>query len=153
STVMLADGVNNTGVGIARAVVSFSPETVQEFAVQSSAYSAEYGTTGGGVINITTKSGANNFFGTALLYHRNPATNSRPWRQGTAPRPANNLRFTQASFTVGGPIFLPAFGEGDKWYYDGRNKSFFFFAYEPRWRTDFTTSTGLIPTAAERSGN
>src|SRR5215467_6319659 len=89
STVMLADGVNNTGVGIARAVVSFSPETVQEFAVQSSAYSAEYGTTGGGIINITTKSGANNFFGTALLYHRNPATNSRPWRQGSAPRPSN----------------------------------------------------------------
>ena len=61
----------------ARAVVSFSPETVQEFTVQSSAYSAEYGTTGGGVINITTKSGANDFFGTALWYHRNPATNAQ----------------------------------------------------------------------------
>jgi outer membrane receptor protein involved in Fe transport len=153
STVMLADGVNNTGVGIARAVVSFSPETVQEFSVQSSAYSAEYGTTGGGVINITTKSGANKLFGTALVYHRNPATNSRPWRQGTAPRPANNLRFTQTSFTVGGPIVLPKFGEGGKHWYNGKNRSFFFFGYEPRWRTDFTTSTGLMPTAAERAGN
>lgn len=154
STSMLADGVNNTGIGIARAVVSFSPETVQEFAVQSSAYSAEYGTTGGGVINITTKSGSNSFNGTALWYTRNPVTNARPWRQGTAPRPANNLRSNQASFTIGGPIYLPLFGiYHDKQVYDGHDKSFFFFAYEPRWRTDFVSSSGLLPTAAERAGN
>lgn len=153
STTMLADGVSNTGVGIARAVVSFTPETVQEFSVQSSAYSAEYGTTGGGVINVTTKSGTNRLNGTALWYHRNPATNSRPWRQGTAPRPANNLRYNQESFSVGGPIYLPWFGEGGPHVYDGHNKSFFFFAFEPRQRLDFTVSTGLIPTATERSGN
>ena len=153
STAMLADGVSNTGVGIARAVVSFTPETVQEFTIQSSAYSAEYGTAGGGVINVTTKSGTNKFSGTALWYHRNPATNSRPWRQGTAPRPTNNLRYNQESFSVGGPIYLPRFGEGGKWFYDGHNKSFFFFAIEPRQRVDFTVSNGLIPTAAERAGN
>lgn len=153
STSMLADGVNNTGVGIARSVVSFSPETVQEFSVQSSAYSAEYGTTGGGIINITTKSGANNFFGTALWYHRNPVTNARAWNQGSAPRPANNLRSNQTSFTVGGPIYLPKVGDGGKWYYSGKNRTFFFFAMEPRWRTDFTQGEGLVPTAAERSGN
>ena len=104
STSMLADGVNNTGIGIARAVVSFTPETVQEFSVQSSAYSAEYGTTGGGVINITTKSGTNRLNGTALWYHRNPKTNAAPWRQGTAPRPPNHLRTNQVSVSVGGPI-------------------------------------------------
>jgi len=57
STAILADGVNNTGVGIARTVVSFTPETIQEFTVQTSAYSAEFGRTGGGVISATTKSG------------------------------------------------------------------------------------------------
>ena len=153
STSMLADGVNNTGVGIARAVVSFSPETVQEFSVQSSAYSAEFGTTGGGVINITTKSGANKFFGTALWYHRNPKTNARAWNQGTAPRPANNLRSNQASFTVGGPVYFPNFGEGVPPVYDGHDRTFFFFALEPRWRNDFTQGIGLVPTLAERSGN
>ena len=56
-TSILADGVNNTGVGIGRAVVSFTPETVQEFTVQTSAYSAEYGNTSGGVINVTGKTG------------------------------------------------------------------------------------------------
>lgn len=153
STSMLADGVNNTGVGIARAVVSFSPETVQEFSVQSSAYSAEFGTTGGGVINITTKSGRNDFFGTALWYHRNPKTNAKAWNQGNAIRPANNLRSNQASFTVGGPIYFPNFGEGVPPIYDGHNKSFFFFPLEPRWRNDFTSGTALVPTAAVRGGN
>jgi hypothetical protein len=152
STALLADGVNNTGVGLARSVVSFTPETVQEFTVQTSAYSAEYGQTGGGVINVTTKSGTNDFNGVALWYHRNPVTNARPWRQGVA-SPANNLRYNQVSLTAGGPIMLPRFGEGGKRLYDGRNKSFFFVAYEPRWRTDFLTASGLLPTAAERAGN
>ncbi len=153
STSMLADGVNNTGVGIARSVVSFTPETVQEFSVQSSAYSAEFGTTGGGVINITTKSGANDFFGTALWYHRNPKTNARAWNQGTAPRPANNLRSNQVSLTVGGPIMLPNIGDGGPRIYSGKNRSFFFFAWEPRWRNDFSQGIALVPTEAERSGN
>lgn len=154
STSMLADGVNNTGVGIARAVVSFSPETVQEFSVQSSAYSAEFGTTGGGVINITTKSGANKFFGTALWNHRNPQTNARAWNQGTAPRPANNLRSNQLSYTVGGPIILPLnVGDDGPWYFNGKDRSFFFFAFEPRWRNDFSQSVGLVPNDAVRSGN
>ncbi len=152
STAMLADGVNNTGVGIGRAIVSFTPETVQEFTVQSSAYSAEYGTTGGGVINITTKSGTNSFNGVALWYHRNPLTNSRPYRIGTAPRPANNLRYNQFSGSVGGPVWLPKkiFGPVS---YDGRDKTFFFFAVEPRYRKDFVTATNLLPTAAERAGD
>src|SRR6185436_17287255 len=145
STAILADGVNNTGVGIARAVVSFTPETVQEFTVQTSAYSAEFGNTSGGVINATTKSGANDFNGIALWYHRNPKFNAVPFQIGTAPRPANNLRYNQVSVTVGGPIVLPKFGEGGDHFYNGRNKSFFFFAVEPRWRQDFVTSTGLVP--------
>ncbi len=153
STSMLADGVNNTGVGIARAVVSFTPETVQEFTVQTSAYSAEFGNTSGGVINVTTKSGTNDFNGIALWYHRNPKFNATPFTIGTAPRPHNNLRYNQVSVTIGGPIFLPKLGEGGKSYYNGKNKSFFFFAYEPRWRQDFLTSTGLVPDATQLAGN
>ncbi len=153
STSLLADGVNNTGVGIARSVVSFTPETVQEFTVQTSAYSAEFGSTGGGVINITTKSGTNRFTGTLLLYHRNPEFNARPYRIGTTPRTPNNLRYTQGSFSIGGPVYLPRFGEGGPTVYDGRDKTFFFFAYEPRWRQDFITVSTLLPTAAERAGD
>ncbi|PYS56972.1 MAG: hypothetical protein DMF74_27255, partial [Acidobacteria bacterium] len=153
STSILADGVNNTGVGIARAVVSFTPETVQEFTVQTSAYSAEFGNTAGGVINATTKSGTNDFSGVALWYHRNPKFNATPFSIGTAPRPHNNLRYNQVSVTVGGPIYLPKPGEGGKAYYNGKNKSFFFFAYEPRRRKDFLTSTALVPEATQLAGN
>ena len=153
STAILADGVNNTGVGIARSVVSFTPETVQEFTVQTSAFSAEFGQTGGGVINATTKSGTNQLNGVALWYTRNPKFNATPFTIGTAPRPRNNLRYNQVSVTVGGPIFLPKFGEGNKPLYNGKNKSFFFFAWEPRWRRDFVTSTALVPTLAERAGD
>ena len=153
STAILADGVNNTGVGIARAVVSFTPETVQEFTVQTSAYSAEFGNTAGGVINVTTKSGTNDFNGVALWYHRNPKFNAIPFQIGTAPRPNNNLRYNQVSVTVGGPIILPKFGEGGDKFYNGKNKSFFFFAYEPRWRQDFLINTGLVPDANQLAGN
>ncbi len=153
STNILADGVNNTGVGIARAVVSFTPETVQEFTVQTSAYSAEYGNTGGGIINATTKAGTNDFNGVALWYTRNPVFNALPYRIGSGPRPPNNLRYNQVSLTVGGPVFLPKPGEGGKYFYDGHNKTFFFFAYEPRWRRDFLSQTTLLPTAAERAGD
>lgn len=152
-TSILADGVNNTGVGIGRSVVSFTPETVQEFTVQTSAYSAEYGNTSGGVINATTKSGSNSLNGTALLYHRNPFTNARPYRIGTTPRTANNLRYTQGSLTVGGPVYLPRFGEGGAHLYDGHDRTFFFFAYEPRWRQDFVTVTTLLRSNAERAGD
>src|ERR1044072_5425644 len=153
STAILPDGVNNTGVGLARSVVSFTPETVQEFTVQPSAYSAEFGNTGGGVINATTKAGTNDFNGVALWYTRNPKFNATPFTIGTAPRPRNNLRYNQVSVTVGGPIFLPKFGEGGDHLYNGKNKSFFFFAYEPRWRQDFLTGTALVPTDAERNGD
>ncbi len=153
STAILADGVNNTGVGIARAVVSFTPETVQEFTVQSSAYSAEYGNTGGGIINATTKSGTNDFNGVALWYHRNPVTNAKNYTIGNGPRTANNRRYNQVSLTLGGPVYLPRFGEGGPALYDGHNKTFFFFAYEPRWLRDFVDQTTLLPTAAERAGD
>lgn len=153
STAILADGVNNTGVGIARAVVSFTPETVQEFTVQTSAYSAEFGNTSGGVINATTKSGTNKFNGVGLWYHRNPKFNAKPFQIGTAPRPTNNLRYNQVSLTVGGPVILPKFGEGGDHFYNGKSRTFFFFAYEPRWRQDFVTATGLVPELAQLAGN
>ena len=152
-TAILADGVNNTGVGLGRAVVSFTPETVQEFSVQTSAYSAEFGQTSGGVVNLTTKSGTNDLTGTALWYTRNPKFNAQPFRIGTTPRVPNNLRYNQVSVTVGGPVFLPAFGEGGPMLYDGRDRTFFFFAWEPRWRKDFVTTTTLLPTQAERNGD
>src|SRR5262249_1499514 len=113
----------------------------------------EYGNTAGGIINATTKSGTNDFNGVALWYHRNPVTNAKTYTIGNGPRTPNNRRYNQVSVTVGGPVYLPRFGEGGKAFYDGHNRTFFFFAYEPRWLRDFLDQTTLLPTAAERAGD
>src|SRR5215472_7552218 len=123
STSLLADGVNNVGVGLAREAVSFSPETVQEFTVQTNGFDAQYGKSGGGIISITTKSGTNALRGLALWYMRNPAANAAPFTQATTNRPINYLRWNQFDGQVGGPVIIPRL-------YNGRDKTFFFFAAE-----------------------
>ena len=146
SSLIMADGVNNTGVGVARAVVSFSPETVQEFSVQTNAYSAEFGRTGGGVINATTKSGTNQLHGTALWYQRNPATNAAPFTTASTNRPVSNTRDNQFSLAAGGPVYIAKV-------YNGHNRTFFFAAVEPRYRTDHIQVDGLMPTDPMRQGD
>lgn len=146
STNLLADGINNTGVGLAREAVSFSPETVQEFTVQTNGFDAQYGKSGGGIISITTKSGTNDFNGLALWYVRNPAANAAPFTQATANRPVNNLRWNQFDGQLGGPVVIPKL-------YNGRNKTFFFFAAEPRYQSDKQQQVAAVPTDAMRAGD
>ena len=146
STLMMADGANNTGVSLGRTMVSFSPETVQEFTVQTSAYSAEYSQSGGGIINATTKSGTNDLSGTALWYIRNPVVAAAPWSNASANRPKPTLKYNQFSLTAGGPVYIPKI-------YNGKNKTFFFGAIEPRYRRDFLAQDSQQPTDAMRSGD
>jgi hypothetical protein len=145
STSILADGANNTGVGLGRAVVTFSPDTVQEFTVQTANFSAEFGQTGGGVVNLTTKSGTNQFNGLAYWYHRNPVLNAAPFTINATNRPVSNRRQSQFGLIYGGPIVLPkkVFGPLG---YDGHDKSFFFVAVEPRYYYDGNQGTLLMPT-------
>jgi hypothetical protein len=146
STLMMADGTNNTGISLARTMVSFTPETVQEFTVQTSAFSAEYGTTGGGVINATTKSGSNQFSGTALWYNRNPDFAAAPFTLATTNRPVPTLKYNQFSLAAGGPVYIPKV-------YNGKNKTFWFAAVEPFRRRDHLDQYGLLPTDAMRNGD
>ncbi len=152
STAILADGANNTGAGLGRAIVTFSPDTIQEFTVQTSNFSAEFGMTGGGVVNMTTKSGTNRYNGLAYWYHRNPSFNAAPFTTNANNRPQSNRRQHQFGLTMGGPIVLPEkiFGPAG---YDGHNRSFFFVAYEPRYYFDGTQGTALMPTPAMLQGD
>jgi hypothetical protein len=146
STQFMADGTNNTGVSLARTMVSFSPETVQEFTVQSTAYSAEYGTTGGGIVNATTRSGTNQLNGTALWYNRNPDFAAAPFTLATVNRSPPTQRFNYGSLAVGGPVYIPKL-------YNGKNHTFWFAAYEPNWRRDFLEQDTLVQSPAERAGD
>jgi carboxypeptidase family protein len=152
SMAILADGANNSGVGLGRAVVTFSPDTVQEFTVQTSNYSAEYGKTGGGIVNMTTKSGTNQYKGLAYWYHRNPTLNAAPWTMSDVNRPVSNRRQHQFGLTFGGPVQLPKkiFGPLG---YDGHDRTFFFTAIEPRYYYDGTQGNTLLPTDAMRRGD
>jgi len=146
SSSIMADGTNNTGVSLARTMVSFTPETVQEFTVQTSTFSAQYGNTGGGVINATTKSGTNDFHGTALWYNRNPDFAAAPFTLATANRSVPTLKYNQFSVAAGGPVVIPKV-------YNGKNKTFIFGAIEPFYRRDHLDQYGVLPTDAMRQGD
>jgi Carboxypeptidase regulatory-like domain/TonB dependent receptor len=117
---------------------TLSVDAIQEFKTSSNAFSAEFGRATSGVLNITTKSGTNDFNGTLLYFLRNnvfdansfdnnnlfnPGTGTRGFR-----RPA--LRYNQYGGNLGGPIYFPAFGEGGPRIFKGKDKLFFFFNYE-----------------------
>ena len=150
STSILSDGARNTGVGLGRAVVTFSPDTVREFTVQTSNFSAEYGQTGGGVINMSTKSGSNRYDALIYWYHRNPALNAAPFTTASVNRPEANRRQHQFGLTFGGPVAIPKKVFGG---YDGHNRTFFFASYEPRYYYDSNPTNTLVPTEAMRHGD
>jgi outer membrane receptor protein involved in Fe transport len=146
SSAILADGARNTGIGLARAVVTFSPDSVQEFTVMTSNYSAEYGQSSGGVINITTKSGKNKFTGNLNWYNRNPIFQAGTYTTSPTVRPKRNLRQNQVGAIFQGPVYIPKI-------YDGHNKTFFFVSFEPRYYSESTPNEPLLPTDAMRKGD
>ncbi|HJZ96615.1 MAG TPA: carboxypeptidase-like regulatory domain-containing protein, partial [Candidatus Solibacter sp.] len=146
NTLMMIDGTNNTGVSLGRTMVSSSPETVQEFTVNTTAWSAEYASTGGGIISVTTKSGTNQFNGAVLWYNRNPAFAAAPWTNAAQNRPFPTLKYNQFSLTAGGPVYIPKI-------YNGKNKTFWFAGFEPNYRHDKLDQYGLLPTDGMRQGD
>jgi hypothetical protein len=115
-----------------------------EFRVLTDSYGAEYGRAGGGVILAVTKSGTNQFHGSAWEYLRNDAFDAATkFTPAGTPKPM--LRQDQFGGDFGGPVILPK--------YNGKNRTFFFVAYEGlRIHTQDLTIT-YVPTAAERNGD
>ena len=120
-----------------------NPDTLQEFSILQNNYNAVNGRNGGAVINMVTKSGTNQFHGVLFNFLRNDKLNTRNFfARGKDP-----LRRNQFGGTVGGPILIPKL-------YNGKDKSFFFFAYEgTRQVLGATSSSTIVPTALERQGN
>lgn len=100
-----------------------SLEELQEFRVQTSTYSAEYGRSPGGQILMTTRSGTNELHGSVFHFLRNEKLDANDWYANEAGRSRPPLRHNNFGGALGGPVFLPKF-------YDGRNRTFFFISYE-----------------------
>jgi hypothetical protein len=133
--------------------ITFQPSinTVQEFKVDNSTFSAEYGRNSGAIANIATRSGTNSYHGEAFEFLRNSALDARNFFERTA-KPAPFKR-NQFGFNLGGPVIFPHFGEGGSALgYNGKNKTFFFFSYEGlRQRQGLTISGVTVPTLAQRA--
>jgi hypothetical protein len=133
--------------------ITFQPSinTVQEFKADNSTFSAEYGRNSGAIVNIATRSGANDYHGEFFEFLRNDALDARNFFERT-PQPAPFKR-NQFGFNIGGPVNVPHLGEGGPGLsYNGKNKTFFFFSYEGlRQRQGLTISGVTVPTEAQRA--
>ncbi|MBO0724414.1 MAG: TonB-dependent receptor [Blastocatellia bacterium] len=130
--------VNATGGAAAGAdgplINAVSVEAIQEFKATGSAFSAEYGRATGGVLNITTKSGTNQFHGTAFEYFRNDALDANSFFSNLNGLEKPPLRWNQFGGNLGGPI--------------RRDKLFFFFNYEGAIVRRAAQIAGNVPTPA-----
>lgn len=145
----------NMRLGIGGVDLDPPVETVQEVKVLSNSFSAEYGASAGGVVIVTTKSGTNDLRGSLFEYIRNDALDAAnffaPVRDGKKVKAP--IRYNVFGGTIGGPVFFPRFGEGGKSIYNGRDKTFFFFAYEGARRTEGSTRNLTVPTLLQRQGD
>jgi hypothetical protein len=151
SETALVDGMDNTNVMVQRAAEQNAPgqDAIAEFTVQTSNYSAEYGQTGGAVVNMVMKSGTNQYHGSLYYYGQNEALNAGdPFtNNGSSGLLRPELRRNDYGLTLGGPIRIPKV-------YNGRNKTFFFFGWEQFIQdSNSLQSNETVPTAAYRTGN
>ena len=126
-------------------------DAVQEFRVQTNSLAAEFGMTGGGVINLVTKSGTNRFRGSLFEFLRDDAFDANGWTNNRNDVAKSPLNYSQFGGTIGGPIWLPK--ELGPLSYDGRSRSFFFFNYEGIRFDSTTTVLTRVPTELERRGD
>jgi hypothetical protein len=143
----IMDGVDNNnnvmGMQDRKAqVIIPSLDAVSEFKVETSNYSAEFGRNSGAVMIVSIKSGGNGFHGTGFEYLRNDFFDSRDTFNSVVGSDGKahptKLRQNQYGGTVGGPI--------------ARNRTFFFASYERFTQSNGQTTTGIVPTAAEKQG-
>src|SRR5690242_11420393 len=123
------DGVDNNESQFGQIAIYPSPDAIAEFKIETSVPSAESGRAGGGIVSTTFKSGGNDFHGTAgEVYQGRFLSAAAAKFDDPTSQPVPNYVTHNFYATVGGPVFLPRFGEVGPALYNGRNRSFFFFS-------------------------
>jgi hypothetical protein len=138
------DGMDGTNqINSVQAGVGASVDTIQETAIQTSNFAAEYGSVGGGLINLTMRSGTNQYHGAGYDYLANE------FFDGAAPyvNTLQRIRRNDYGFNGGGPVWIPKV-------YNGKNRTFFFFNRE-QYREFYVVNNVpiTVPTAAYRTGD
>ena len=146
---ILVDGSDITLTSYPRTGVTFSGDTQREITVQQNGLPAQYGRTGGGIINQSTRQGGNQYHGGVSWFHTDPALQSHQF--GSITPPARHQQLFGG--TLSGPVILPSLGTNGKRFWSGRNHSFFFVSVEPLRQGDQTFQRGRLPTAAELHGD
>jgi hypothetical protein len=134
-TFLLDGGLNNENLGNG-VVFNPNPDSVAEFRILKSDYTAEYGRNGGGIISVVTKSGTNEWHGSAFEFLRNDMLNANTFFNNKANLPREVLKRNQFGGTFGGPITIPHLVHG-------KDRLFFFVAYQEQRQTKKESQTGI----------
>jgi len=129
----VVDGIDDNERVIGSIGVKPNVEGIQEITVETNSYAPEAGRTAGGVINIVTKSGTNNFHGSVYEYFRNDIFDGTSYFANTGPKP--ELRQNQYGASISGPVW--------------KDKTFFYFDYEGFRQVVGVTDIGTVPTIQE----
>lgn len=139
------DGVDNTDVNFNTYIFMPSIDALQEFKVQTGIYPAEFGRAASQV-NVSTKSGTNDFHGTVFEFLRNDKFDAKPYAFTSVRPPKPPFKWNQYGYTAGGPVWIPKV-------FDGKNRLFFMSNFEGyRDRKQFQNPFS-VPSAAMRSGD
>lgn len=142
----LLDGAPNTAPAQNGPILNPNVDSVQEFKVETNAFSAEYGRAAGGVFNVITKSGTNDLHFTAFEFLRNDKLNANDFFANRAGRAKAPFRFNQFGGTIGGPVVIPNL-------YNGRNRTFFFASAELVRFSQGITFVGTVPDPTQLAGD
>jgi hypothetical protein len=143
-TMYLFDGIQSVNNDIAAAIFFPPIDTIQEFVVQTSGQSAAYGG-GPSIVNVTFRSGTNNFHGTFYEFLRNSVFDAKNYFDAHN-GPTVPFHLNQFGANVGGPVVIPHL-------FNGRNKLFFFADYEGKRISQAQTLISTVPLAAFHTGN
>jgi hypothetical protein len=147
SVTFLLDGGMNNNLLNNGLVFNPSPDTIAEFRILTSNYTAEYGRNAGGIVSAVTKSGTNQYHGGAYDFLRNDAFNANTFFNNLNGQPREVLKRNQFGANIGGPISIPKV-------IHGQDRMFFFFSYQGQRQVQTVTTNKItVFTPAELGGN
>jgi hypothetical protein len=149
SEVML-DGGAITGIeqngGITEVKFNATVDVIQEFKVQTNYFSAEFGNSGGTIVNMVSKSGTNELHGVGYYFRRDNALNANNWFSNARGGTLVDSKRDNYGGTAGGPVIIPKL-------YNGKNRTFFFGDYDRVSSNSATSTTASVPTAQQLTGD